>query len=120
MLNVGDSNPVQESPFLRVKEIIMFLPGLKRGREAPHRRQWVVHHAPQNPCLSFIKVKITFVIRMWTIMVKMKQLTINTIGVAGLPCPTELMSLHEEVNNCVEDLSGGADDGDNHKHANDY
>ena len=28
-------------------------------------------------------------IRMWTIMVKMKQLTKNTIGVAGLPCPTE-------------------------------
>ena len=49
----------------------------------------MVHHAPQNPCLSFIKVKITFVIRMWTIMVKMKQLTINTISVAGLPCPTE-------------------------------
>ena len=49
----------------------------------------------------------------------MKQLAINTISVAGLPCPTELMSLHEEVNNCVEDLSGGADDGDNHEHVND-
>ena len=59
MLNVGGSNPVQESPFLRVKGIVIFLPGLRRGREAPHRRQWVVHHAPQNPCLSFIKVKIT-------------------------------------------------------------
>ena len=32
---------------------------------------------------------------------------------------TEPMSLHEEVNNCVEDLSGGADDGDNHEHVND-
>ena len=56
---------------------------------------------------------------MWTIMVKMKQLTINTISVAGLLCPTETVSLHEEVNNCVEDLSGGADDGDNHEYVND-
>ena len=110
MLNVGDSNPVQENPFLKVKGIVFFLPGLRRGREAPHRRQWVVHHAPQNPCLSFIKVKITFVIRMGTIMVMMKQLTKNTIGVAGLPCSTEPMSLHEEVNNCVEDLGDGAND----------
>ena len=56
---------------------------------------------------------------MWTIMVKMKQLTINTISVAGLLCTTETVSLHEEVNNCVEDLSGGADDGDNHEYVND-
>ena len=52
-------------------------------------------------------------------MLKMKQLTINTIGVAGLPCPTEPMALHEEVNNCVEDLGSGADDGDNHELMND-
>ena len=43
-------------------------------------------------------------------MVMMKQLTKNTIGVAGLPCSTEPMSLHEEVNNCVEDLGDGAND----------
>ena len=44
---------------------------------------------------------------------------INTIGVAGLPCPNEPMALNEEVNNCVKDLGGGADDGDNHEHVND-
>ena len=43
-------------------------------------------------------------------MVMMKQLTKNTIGVAGLPCTTELIGLHEEVNNCVEDLGDGAND----------
>ena len=56
---------------------------------------------------------------MWTIMVKMKQLAINTFSVAGLPCPKEPMALNEEVNNCVVDLGGGADDGDNHEHVND-
>ena len=33
--------------------------------------------------------------------------------------PHRTMSLHEEVNNGAEDLSGGADDGDNHEHVND-
>ena len=41
----------------------------------------------------------------------------NRCGWSSMPHRT--MSLYEEVNNCVEDLSGGADDEDNHEHAND-
>ena len=113
---------MQESPFLRVKGIVIFLHGLRRGREAPHRRQWVVHHAPQNPCLSFIKVKITNNIRDKDVDNNVEDEAVNykhnRCGWSSMPHRT--MSLYEEVNNCVEDLGGGADDGDNHKHANDH